>query len=360
MRGSTGGLTLAVVGAALLLFLAATTALADGSGGPKPTIESESALHIAATDATLEATIDPGTGEDGFALETTYEFFLESPWCGSVRPFGGCEASGGALVYKGTIAGGASAPQLESVDLDSVGQTLSPSTTYGYRVVAHNEVGEAFGFEKTFTTLAEGEAPAIESVRVSHLTKTDATLEATIDTEGLETEYAFHMISSPCSKKGDGCELIVPIELPCGGKLFGSFVPQTVSLDLNSVGVELGEGEYVFGLTASNEAGETGASGGTFEAPEEVAVAMPEVEVVKPHGSGVTPGPVSNELEVPLTGGQHVTSGGNGSAPAGTSTPAAVSSKPAHGKPGAKHGKRRKGTHHGKQRSARGHRRRKH
>ncbi len=294
---------IASVGATLAIALLPAGALADSSGGPRPTVESESATHVTATDATLEALIDPGSGEDGFALETTYEFFLESPWCGSVRPFGGCEASGGVLVYKGTIAGGATSPQLESVDLGSVGQKLSPDTTYGYRVVARNEVGEAFGFEKTFTTLAEGKAPAIEALSVSQLTKTEATLEATIDTEGLETEYAFHLWSSPCSKHGSGCELVVDVKLPCGGKLFGSFVPQTVSLDLHSAGVVLGGGEYGFSVTATNAAGQTTAGGGVFEAPE---------EGVKPLGSTgptVTPGPSGSTPGASNDGSQSTGSG---------------------------------------------------
>jgi hypothetical protein len=88
---------------------------------------------------------------------------------------------------------------------------------------------------------------------------------------------------------------------------------------------------------------------------------MPEKEVVvKPLGSGLTPGPVGNEPEAPPAGGQHSTSGASGSSgPAGGSTPAASSSKLAHGKPGAKHGKRRRLEHHAKQ-SGRGHKRKKH
>ena len=100
--------------------------------------------------------------------------------------------------------------QAVGLDLTHVGVRLKPGTTYHYRVIAARSklTEDGFGFEgpivhgsdETFTTLP-AKAPVIESVRVSHLTKTDATLEATIDTEGLETEYAFHMISSPCSKK---------------------------------------------------------------------------------------------------------------------------------------------------------------
>jgi hypothetical protein len=331
---------IATASASLVFAVLSVAALADG---PRPTLESESVTNLTATDATLEAQINPGGGEDGFSLETTYEFFLEAPWCGSVRPFGGCEASGGVLVYKGTIAAGATSPQLESVDLASVGHQLSPDTTYGYRAVARNEVGEAFGFEKTFTTPAEGKPPAIESVSVSQLTKTDATLEATIDTEGLETEYAFHLWSSPCSKHGSGCELVVSVKLPCDGRLFGSFVPQIVSLDLNSAGVMLGEGEYGFSVTATNAAGPTTASGGVFEVPEGGA------KPLNPPSPAVSPGPVSDEPTVPLGGDQQTTSGASGSptAAGGSTLPAGVTAKATTGKPSGKRGKHHKRKHHG-------------
>ncbi len=106
----------------------------------------------------------------------------------------------------------------------------------------------------------------INSVSLSHLTPTDATLEALIDTEGLSTSYEFKMWSSPCSKHGSGCELLIDVPLPAGS-LLGSFVPQSVSLDLNSAGVTLGGGEYGFSVIATNTAGTTSASGGVFEAP---------------------------------------------------------------------------------------------
>jgi hypothetical protein len=299
-------------------------------------VESESASSITETDATLEAQINPGSGEDGFSLATTYEFFLESPWCGSQLPFGACEAVGGKLVYKGTLPAG-STPQLVSVDLASVEEVLSPDTTYGYRVVATNEAGEAFGWEKTFTTLPGGKAPVIESVSVSNLTPTDGTLEAKIDTEGLTTLYSFQMWSSPCSKKGVGCELMQGVPLPCCGVLFGSFVGQSVSLDLKSAGVTLGSGEYGFSVTAINQEGSTEASGGVFEVPP---------GVTDPPGPTVIPGPVGKEPEVPLGGGSQTTSG-TSSAPAPTG--AALPSAPSNvvmGQPTPKYGKHHKHKHH--------------
>jgi hypothetical protein len=325
--------------ASLAVAALAATALADG---PRPTVESESASGITETDATLEAEINPGSGEDGVSLATTYEFFLESPWCGSQLPFGACEAIGGKLVYKGVLPAG-SAPQLVSVDLASVEQTLSPGTTYGYRVVATNGAGQAFGWEKTFTTLPGGKPPVIESVAVSNLTTTDATLEAKIDTEGLTTFYAFQMWSSPCSKQGVGCELINDVPLPCCGVLFGSFVGQSVSLDLKSVGVTLGSGEYGFSVTATNQEGSTEASGGVFEVPP---------GVTDPPGPTVTSGPSGQTSGASASSGgaQSAASGGASPTTLGTSSALGASSKTgageAGGKPKVKHGKHHKHKHH--------------
>lgn len=223
----------------------------------RPNIESESASNVTSKDATLEAQIDPQ------GLETTYEFYLEAPSCQSFGP-GYCEASGGTPIASGTIPADSSA-QTVSVDLANARGDLSPSTIYGYRVVATNSAGESFGGEKTFTT-PPATAPVIDSVSYSHLTPTDATLEAQIDTEGLPTTYQFTLWSSPCSSHGAGCEVLIDISLP-SGRLLGSFVDQSVSLDLNSAGVTLKGGEYGYSLTASNAAGSTVGAGGTFEPP---------------------------------------------------------------------------------------------
>lgn len=282
----------------------AAVAIATGSPtmalaaeGPAPTIESESVANITQTDATLEAQIDPGSGEDGFALATEYEFFLESPWCGTYGP-GYCEGSGGVLVSKGVIPAG-SAPQRVSVDLAGAGHELTLSTTYGYRVVARNEAGTKYGGEQSFTT-PPGGAPVIEGVSLLRPTATDATLGAQIDTEGLETKYEFLLWYSPCSRHGSGCKVLIDIPLP-SGTLLGSFVPQDVSIDLNSAGVTLGEGEYSFSVEATNSAGGTRAGGGAFEVPGGPSAGpppkpVPPTDTPPPGGGGsdqtqgVTPG----------------------------------------------------------------------
>ncbi len=332
---------IATATASLAFAVLPVAALADG---PRPVVESESASSVTVADAALEAQINPGGGENGFSLATTYEFFLESPWCGSFRSFGACEASGGKLVYKGVLPAG-SAPQLVSVDLARVEQTLSPSTTYGYRVVASNEAGEAFGGERTFTTLPGVKAPVIESVSLAHLSPTDATLQATINTEDLATEYAFQLWSSPCSKKGAGCELIREVKLPTGGRLYGSLEPQSVSLDLNSAGVTLGEGEYGFTVVAANREGSASAFGGVFEAPP---------GVIDPPSPGASPpAPTGGGQSTPSNGGGQSTPSNGGGQPAGSGTPslpALQTSSPLGGsaKTGAPKGEAHKHKHHHK------------
>ncbi len=298
--------------------------------GTPPAIESESATKITMTDATLEAQIDPE------GLETTYEFYLESPSCFSFG-WGHCEASGGVPIDKGTIPAG-STSQSVSVDLAAVGHTLSAGTIYGYRVVASNSAGTRYGAEKTFTTLP-GKAPMIESVSISHLTPTDATLEAKIDTEGLATSYQFDMWTS-CGH--EECEYIANIPLP-SGRLLGSFVSQTVSLDLNSAGVTLRYGsEYGWGITATSGGGHTSASGEVFEPPS---------GVVEPLGGAtVTPGPIGPTPIISNDGSQPA-GGGSPSTTLGTSSTVGTSAKTgtgtAGGKPKAKRGKHHKRKHHG-------------
>lgn len=301
--------------------------------GPAPRVQSESVSNVTSTDATLEAQINPE------GRETTYEFDLEAPSC-LARGRGACEAAGGVPIYRGTIPSGTTTTTV-SVDVDGAwyGHNLLPNTLYGYRVVAHSASGSAVGPEETFKT-SSGLPPAIDSVSVSHLTPTDATLEATIDTEGLPTAYRFQLTSSPCSTHGAGCELIVAIPLP-SGSLLGSFSEQTVSVELNSVGVKLGEGEYDYSVSATNEAGSAFARGGLFEAPP---------GVVDPPGSSMALGPGQGPYPAPPnppTSSVAVTpTATNGTPPAQSEAASETgSSRPGHGRGHghkAKHRRRRR------------------
>jgi len=275
MRTDAGRAALALAVSAIAALTALSSA-ATASAASEPSIEGVSVSHITATDATLEAQIDPN------GLETTYEFHLASPACQKEWPaVGPCLAISGHPLPSATISA-QSGDQTVSFDLNSAGVKLRPDTWYEYAVTASNSAGEVTGHnpgegpgigrnfaggggEQNFKTL--GGPPLIESESLSHLTPSDATLEAEINTEGLETTYQFKMWASPCSHRGSGCELIMNVPLP-NGELLGSFVGQSVSLDLNSASVTLTPGgEYGYSVTATNAAGSVEGPWHQFEPP---------------------------------------------------------------------------------------------
>lgn len=235
--------------------------LAVSAQAAAPSIEGVSASQIASKQATLEATVNPQ------GLETKYELWIAYAVCQKVPPGRAeCESFSVERRAEGQIAAGSSG-QAVSTTLTN----LSPGYLYTYWAVASNTAGKDQSADQTFTTSSGPPAPSIEGVSLSNLTPTDATLEAQIDTEGLETTYQFEMWASPCGPK---CELLEDVSLP-SGKLLGSFGVQSVSLDLNSVGVTLTPGgEYGYSVSATSAAGSTEATWQTFTAPGDVIVPL--------------------------------------------------------------------------------------
>jgi len=108
------------------------------------------------------------------------------------------------------------------------------------------------------TSAQASSAPVIESESVSNITPTDATMEARINSEGLETTYEFHLQEMSCREANPPCMMPQhkPLVLP-SGKLLGSFVGQSVSADANSAGVTLCPADRWYWVTATNSAGTT-------------------------------------------------------------------------------------------------------
>jgi hypothetical protein len=237
-----------------------------------PSIESESTSSVTATGATLEANVNSEDLPEGAyyqfqVVKSTSEYLpeLACPEPGlQLNSDDGCNSpdvflkpTPGALPI-GFIAKGAQG-QSVSQSLAAAGITLAPGTTYHYRVLAAKRVqsedtlnweGPAVaGPDRTFTTPV---APVIDSVSLSNLTSSDATLEAQIDTEGLSTIYQFELRINLCPYSE--CIGYKDIPLP-SGLLLGSFADQAVSLDLNSVGVSLAPGVYEYALSATSTGG---------------------------------------------------------------------------------------------------------
>ncbi len=273
---------------------------------PPPVVASESASGITSSDGTLEAQVDP-EGQSVYyqfqLVANASEFPSELECPQRVLPRACLETSAyGGVLPVGYLPAG-STDQSVSLDLAKAGVTLEPDTTYHYRVLVAPfvqtedtvqwEGPPVDGADRTFTTEPGPSPPSIESVSLSRLTSSDATLEAQIDTEGLETTYQFEMWASPCGTK---CELIENVTLP-SGKLLGSFVAQSVSLDLDSAGVTLTPGgEYGYSLTATSSAGSVEAKWQIFTAPENVVVPLKKTNPTEGGGSGSgsgsqTPGP---------------------------------------------------------------------
>ena len=324
MRGCLA--LLATIGVALSIAVLPAVAFASSS----PSIEWTNAWNLTPNDATLGAGIDPAGLPHGayyqFQVVKNTSEYLPELACpepslqlnsddGCNSPDSPLQPTAGALPI-GFIAKGAEG-QSVSQSLTDAGITLQPGTTYHYRVLAVKRVQSEDGVnwqgppvtgpDHTFTT---SPPPVIDSVSISHLTSSDVTLEAQIDTEGLPTTYEFQMWSSPCSKHGSGCELFIDIHLPAGS-LLGSFVPQSVSLDLNSAGVMLGGGEYGFSISATNKAGTTSASGGVFEARPSVVEPL-STTTSPPSGAGQPAGSNTDSGDQPA---------GSGSSPARGVTP---------------------------------------
>ena len=252
-------------------------------GVPLPSIDSESVSHVTSSDATLEAEINPHEAAAGadyqFQLVKDTSEFASEILCPAKLPpaTDGCIGTHSASALPiGFIPGNTAQPGVDLpaiLDLASAGVTLKPGTTYHYRVLVARaiqtedtiqwEPPTVYGPDQTFTTPSAGTAPVIDSVSLSHLTPTDATLEGQINSEGLSTMYEFRMTYTRCRE----CEDIVyRIPLP-SGLLLASFQDQSVSVDLNSVGVTLKPGFYEYSLVATSTGGSTEAQWKTFEPP---------------------------------------------------------------------------------------------
>jgi hypothetical protein len=252
---------------------------------PSPVIAGESASGATGNDAKLEAQINLEGQNVRYQFQlvkntSEYASELECPEPGKSVCVGTHVAG---VLPIGLVWGHLENPlaaQPVSLDLESAGVKLEPGTTYHYRVIAAPSVPSedtiewegppVYGADQTFTTASP---PVIEHESISHLTSTDATLEAQIDTEGQETSYTFYLQEVPyaCLEAKPPClpPEPAPVALPAGN-LLGSFVAQSISADLNSAGITLHPGErYRYWVTSTSTGGETRGEVQRFMVPED-------------------------------------------------------------------------------------------
>ena len=146
-----------------------------------PAVETGAATSITTTSAVLTGTVDPN------ASATTYRF-----------EYGTTAAYGNSTPV--TSAGAGDDPLAVSSQL----QNLDPGVTYHYRLVATSPVGTSVGADRTFTTAVPpapepppapgpgpvGGPPLLTVGPITRIRPTGATLNATLNPNGLATSYA--------------------------------------------------------------------------------------------------------------------------------------------------------------------------
>jgi plastocyanin len=133
-----------------------------------PLAKTETASAIGETAATLAGTVDP----EGKA--TTYFFNY------------GTSASYGSKTSEQS-AGAESTNEPVSIPVSS----LAPGTLYHFQLVAKNSAGTTPGADETFTTTSPPGAPAAVTGLATALGETTATLNGTVNPDGLATSYFF-------------------------------------------------------------------------------------------------------------------------------------------------------------------------
>jgi plastocyanin len=133
-----------------------------------PVVSTEPATAVGETEATLAGTVDP----EGKA--TSYFFNY------------GTSASYGSKTGEQS-AGEEKEGKSVSIPVSS----LAPGTTYHFQLVAKNSAGTTPGADETFTTTSPPGPPSAVTGLATALGETEATLNATVDPDGLATSYFF-------------------------------------------------------------------------------------------------------------------------------------------------------------------------
>ncbi len=207
----------------------------ETSKAPPSIISESTAAPVKATEATLEARINPEN------QETTYTFEYSSSEAEVLA------GKGTKLAGAGPLTGFSSEGEAVSVETGSV---LAQNTTYYYRVIAKNVSSEeAVGKVEHFTTVIRPETPVVVKP-VKSVTATSATLEGVLNpgSAGNAGSYEFRYRASVSECEGAGGEA-------SGGSALGSKA-EVVKTEVTLLPYT----SYTVCLRAYNEAGETSLS----------------------------------------------------------------------------------------------------
>ncbi len=146
-----------------------------------PSVDNESIFRLSATGVTLEAQVNPNYQETTYTFEYAAEKeskLLEGE--GTTVPGGSIPAGFGDQLARTVISRG----------------TLSPGTTYFYRVVATNAAGTTAGMP-TVQSFKTPVPPTASTGAAEDVTRTAATVSGAVNPEGQDTHYSVQYGPTP-------------------------------------------------------------------------------------------------------------------------------------------------------------------
>src|SRR5262249_27642977 len=127
--------------------------------------------------------------------------------------------------------------------------SLTTSTTYHFRIVAHNSAGTRYGADRTFTTLNAIGPPVVITSPATNVTSSSATLNGSVDPHGLTTNVHFQY----------GTTTSYGLNTAIQGKSGNAY--QNVAASISGLAVST---TYHFRIVATNSAGTTFGADRTF------------------------------------------------------------------------------------------------
>jgi uncharacterized protein (TIGR02145 family) len=153
----------------LCLLFFTTDCKKDEPTGKVPSCLTQTATNESPTGATLNGTVNP----NGLSTTVTFEY-------GTTTSYGSTlEAAPSPVTGSGNTNVGAAITG------------LTAETTYHFRVKATNSMGTVYGEDITFVTGGEGQSPSCLTQTVTNESPTGATLNGTVNPNGLSTAVTF-------------------------------------------------------------------------------------------------------------------------------------------------------------------------
>ena len=192
--------------------------------GP-PVVATTAATNVASFSAALNGSLNPSGSTTGVYFQygptTSYGFItpIETQTGNTIRPISG------------------------SVD------GLSASTTYHFRIVAHNNHGTGHGRDRTFTTLTPTGPPVVTTTHATTIASFSAALNGSLDPHGLTTTVYFQYGTTT------NYELTTPAQSQTGNTF------RNISANISGLSASM---VYHFRIVATNSDGTRVGNDGTF------------------------------------------------------------------------------------------------